>query len=314
MGQPYSTVQNDLNFRVQHYGEGDKIPQHRYGIYSIEWPKERERLINEMQTKKTDHRSRASSSKAEEMRRYSPPQHRREAQSARPSKFHEFEKRKVLKDKNDDFKNISKIINRALPPLKNTKQNSKFEEVEIVTGGNRKSGDLPGSDVLITKRLSKTKPSTSNESRNQQRAKDSTSSTKNRFEAFSATGGRNVAGDIRNQTNEFIQFYESKPKRYITSSQLLEDVQRSNRLKILKNKIKAETEKIRNKEAELQKEEKRMQMMDKTQGDRLNEIKAIRQLLKKYKTEDMESEQKRHTENTNQLKKHSKSYYQEAKN
>ncbi|KAF7277897.1 hypothetical protein GWI33_009150 [Rhynchophorus ferrugineus] len=34
-------------YRLQHYGEGDKIPRHKYGIYSNIWPAEREKLIKE---------------------------------------------------------------------------------------------------------------------------------------------------------------------------------------------------------------------------------------------------------------------------
>ncbi|KAJ8925290.1 hypothetical protein NQ315_009119, partial [Exocentrus adspersus] len=33
-------------FRALKYGDGDKIPKHKYGIYSKIWPKEREKLIN----------------------------------------------------------------------------------------------------------------------------------------------------------------------------------------------------------------------------------------------------------------------------
>lgn len=33
--------------RLQHYGEGDKIPRHRYGIYSKQWPMEREKAIRD---------------------------------------------------------------------------------------------------------------------------------------------------------------------------------------------------------------------------------------------------------------------------
>ncbi|XP_019769764.1 dual specificity protein phosphatase CDC14C isoform X2 [Dendroctonus ponderosae] len=34
-------------YRLQHYGEGDKIPRHRYGIYSKQWPVEREKAIRD---------------------------------------------------------------------------------------------------------------------------------------------------------------------------------------------------------------------------------------------------------------------------
>lgn len=36
---------------MKKYGAGDKIPKHRYGIYSKEWPKEREKLVNETKAK-----------------------------------------------------------------------------------------------------------------------------------------------------------------------------------------------------------------------------------------------------------------------
>lgn len=37
--------------RVKKYGAGDKIPKHRYGVYSKEWPLEREKIISETRTK-----------------------------------------------------------------------------------------------------------------------------------------------------------------------------------------------------------------------------------------------------------------------
>ncbi|KAI4468128.1 tyrosine specific protein phosphatase and dual specificity protein phosphatase [Holotrichia oblita] len=38
-------------YRLQHFDDGDKIPHHRYGVYSKEWPIERRRLI--LQAQKT---------------------------------------------------------------------------------------------------------------------------------------------------------------------------------------------------------------------------------------------------------------------
>ncbi|XP_030762540.1 dual specificity protein phosphatase CDC14B-like [Sitophilus oryzae] len=34
-------------YRIEHFGEGDKIPRHKYGIYSKIWPTEREKMIKE---------------------------------------------------------------------------------------------------------------------------------------------------------------------------------------------------------------------------------------------------------------------------
>ncbi|GJQ66132.1 hypothetical protein Trydic_g4197 [Trypoxylus dichotomus] len=36
-------------YRLQHFGDGDKIPYHRYGVYSKEWPIERRKLILQAQ-------------------------------------------------------------------------------------------------------------------------------------------------------------------------------------------------------------------------------------------------------------------------
>ncbi|XP_050293486.1 dual specificity protein phosphatase CDC14C-like isoform X2 [Anthonomus grandis grandis] len=38
-------------YRLQNYGEGDKIPRHKYGIYSKTWPMEREKAIRENRQK-----------------------------------------------------------------------------------------------------------------------------------------------------------------------------------------------------------------------------------------------------------------------
>ncbi|KAF5299577.1 hypothetical protein FQR65_LT09382 [Abscondita terminalis] len=42
------------NFRLQHFGEGDKMPRHKYGIYSKAWSIERERLIRHVQKRRTE--------------------------------------------------------------------------------------------------------------------------------------------------------------------------------------------------------------------------------------------------------------------
>lgn len=38
-------------FRTSKYGDNDKIPRHKYGIYSKLWPREREKIINEARKK-----------------------------------------------------------------------------------------------------------------------------------------------------------------------------------------------------------------------------------------------------------------------
>lgn len=38
-------------YRVRKYGAGDKIPRHKYGVYSKEWPLEREKIIAEAKNK-----------------------------------------------------------------------------------------------------------------------------------------------------------------------------------------------------------------------------------------------------------------------
>lgn len=303
-------ILSNLNFRVQHYGEGDKIPQHKYGIYSIEWPKERDRLINQAKAKKVENRPRLFSSKTEETKKYSATHQRREAQSATPQKYHEFEKRKVLKDKND-FRNISNLINRALP-IKNAKQTyNNFGGVDILTTRRvTETGDInpPNDDAIVARGSSSMKSKVSNDrnDRNQYPAKASTHSAKNRPEGFSPTAGKNI-GDVRNHANNYLVYFDSKPKRYVndnSQSQFLDDVRRNDKLKMLKSTIKAETERLKGQQNEL----KRMSEMEKTQGDRLNEIKAIRQLLKKYKADEVENEQRRYLENTNQPKKLGRSY------
>ncbi|KAK4885945.1 hypothetical protein RN001_002216 [Aquatica leii] len=42
------------NFRLQHFGDGDKIPHHKYGIYSKVWPIEREKLIRHVQKRRLE--------------------------------------------------------------------------------------------------------------------------------------------------------------------------------------------------------------------------------------------------------------------
>lgn len=43
-----------LHCRLQHFGEGDRIPHHKYGIYSKEWRNEREKLIKNVERRKRE--------------------------------------------------------------------------------------------------------------------------------------------------------------------------------------------------------------------------------------------------------------------
>lgn len=36
-------------YRLRHYGDDRRIPQHKYGIYSKQWQKDRNRILNEAQ-------------------------------------------------------------------------------------------------------------------------------------------------------------------------------------------------------------------------------------------------------------------------
>lgn len=149
----------------------------------------------------------------------------------------------------------------------------------------------------------KPKVSTDRRDRNQQITKTGASSAKSRLESFPSTPGKNI-GDVRNHTNEHLYYFDTKQKRFVNDGKLLEDVRRNNKLKMLKNTIKAETERLKNQQNEM----KKMSEMEKTQGDRLNEIKAIRQLLKKYKADEAENEQRRYIVNVNHPKKLGRSY------
>lgn len=101
-------ISNEIIFRVRHYGEGDKVPRHKYGIYSIEWPKEKERLI-EAARKRKEQWALSGHEPAKEKKR--------QVQSAnsRCTRYHEFPKKKILQNQDQEFKNISRMLSRALP-------------------------------------------------------------------------------------------------------------------------------------------------------------------------------------------------------
>lgn len=89
------------HYRVRHYGEGDKIPRHKYGIYSVQWPKDRERFLQ--LTKRGP----------------GPDEKKRQVQSAQSSsrpgiRYHEFSKKKILQGR-EEFKGISKMLSRVIP-------------------------------------------------------------------------------------------------------------------------------------------------------------------------------------------------------
>lgn len=47
----YGGILNNQYFRLHKYGTADKIPRHKYGIYSKQWPLEREKIISETRKK-----------------------------------------------------------------------------------------------------------------------------------------------------------------------------------------------------------------------------------------------------------------------
>lgn len=39
-----------INYRTEHFGGGDKIPKHKYGVYSKLWPLHRKKILAQIQT------------------------------------------------------------------------------------------------------------------------------------------------------------------------------------------------------------------------------------------------------------------------
>lgn len=107
--------------RLHHFGEGDKIPHHKYGIYSKEWPKEREKVIRHVQRRRLEnqgHCSRAKSVIESPIRRDNllPPDTLVHSsintkRSALKSS-HNNQKPLLVLDKDDENKRISKLLGK----------------------------------------------------------------------------------------------------------------------------------------------------------------------------------------------------------
>lgn len=90
---------------MRYYGEGDRIPRHRYGIYSIQWPKEKAQAIQAVKEKKEQYLP-------NEQRE----QKKRQVQTAqsRYIRYHEFPKKKIFQNPNQ-MMNISRLLSTAVP-------------------------------------------------------------------------------------------------------------------------------------------------------------------------------------------------------
>lgn len=91
---------------MRYYGEGDKIPRHKYGIYSIQWPKEKAQAIQAVKEKQQE----------QWLPNEQKEQKKRQVQSAQPRyiRYHEFPKKKIFQNPNQ-LMNISRLLSRAVP-------------------------------------------------------------------------------------------------------------------------------------------------------------------------------------------------------
>lgn len=88
-------------FRVQHYGEGDKIPRHKYGIYSLQWPRERSRAIQASKEK----REQSAKNEQEKKKKQTTAQ-------TNSSRYYQFPKKRFLNNQSEQLKNI---LSRVIP-------------------------------------------------------------------------------------------------------------------------------------------------------------------------------------------------------
>lgn len=95
-------------YRLQHFGDGDKIPHHRYGVYSKEWPIERRRLILQAQKSLDSQDKHLTRLKANSPQRLSAPMSK--PLSTHRSKRPESEKRRTCPHKEKEYQKIAKYI------------------------------------------------------------------------------------------------------------------------------------------------------------------------------------------------------------
>lgn len=114
-------------FRVKKYGAGDRIPRHRYGIYSKEWPIEREKIINETRTKLQTAFTKSQWEKALKIRKHSVSMD----SITRPIKQYKSNK-KILQNENVCYKDVSKMLLNIHSGDRCEKQNSKVKSGILV--------------------------------------------------------------------------------------------------------------------------------------------------------------------------------------
>lgn len=144
------------HYRLQHFGDGDKIPHHRYGVYSKEWPLERRRLIFQAQkTLETQEKQFPRLKNGSPQRLSAPPQ---KTVTSYKVKRPESEKRRSSIEKNNEYQKIAKLIAKphisthindeneytdknlklADPPHHNTNLKGKLKELSNVDNGDIK--------------------------------------------------------------------------------------------------------------------------------------------------------------------------------
>lgn len=263
--------------------------------------------------KKNETRARPVSSKGEESRRIITPAEERHTRSAAPIRHYEFEKKKFLAEKNSDFKQITKLLARAVPF--NNYLLSQEQDLTVLTANTTEN------DRLHKFLTDSTGPS-------RRSSKDIKKSTKK------ASAQLLYEKNFNNSGSQYVQPYSKKENdgRYLRSdyisnvqnqkhseAKLVQTVEnfefpysvRDSKLKMLRGKLKVGKQQLE-KNITLD-EPKMMKSADdaqKTQGDKLNEIKAVKQIYKKSRYEEFDPHEKKNIPSiAHHLKRMNRSYF-----
>lgn len=119
---------------MEHFGKGERIPRHKYGIYSRIWRKEREKVIMKNVVQKKRPSTNQQNSKRNNLPVHDQPQQRPISSPKRISRHNFLKKSTMLTERERDYMRINKLLNKVHKymrfPLSQSKDTKEIQEQE----------------------------------------------------------------------------------------------------------------------------------------------------------------------------------------
>lgn len=247
----------------------------------MEWPRERERLIKQAQIKRAQEQSRILNSKTEESKKVTAS--KRQAHSAKVAKHHDFEKKRSLQNPSTlEYRRISKILSRVAP-LQEGYQSKDTTNVSVLTAQTKRDGSLAPRNTEVLN-VVPTSKMTNTDKRN---VNTKNAATNRELNYSDRSGEGHFVG--RNVKSDYVPSNKGKYHEQTTQYDSRSNDSKDHKLRTLQNRFKNARENISSNLSYNDYES--MLDMDKTQGDRLNDLKIVNQIFKKYKFNEQDERQ-----------------------